>query len=445
MIAAGEDVDRHLTIVHTVAESVSRSLDVDEVLRTALDALTHVTGHETSSLHLLSPDGASLHLRGERGLSPELRAVNLELPVGEGLIGQVATHGRTIVIANATEEPAVLSSARCAVRDAGVRGFVCVAIVSRGRVLGTLSLGRHTAEPFSPRDVALLEATAGQIGIALDNARLYSEIREQLEMLRRTQRQLVQAEKLSAVGALASGIAHEVNNPLCIINARAELLLRKGDVAEPTREAIRIVADESKRAAQIVKNLLRFAREDVPDRRPASLGDLVRRVLELTAYDLKRAQVRVETDLGPCAAVWIDENQIQQVLLNLVQNAQQAMARQPGERVLTVTVRDGHHGARVDVLDTGPGIPDDVLPRVFDPFFTTKSEDEGTGLGLSVSYGIVAEHGGRLSAANRPDGGARFTIELPKNVRGPDMAPDTPKARKRPGEAAALLDNAPRK
>ncbi len=414
MTVPDADVDPHLRILHTVAESVSRSLDVDEVLRTALDALTRVTGHETSSLHLLSADGRTLELRGERGLSPELRAVNLKLPVGDGVIGKVVTTGRAIQTAKVSDDPSLLVAARSAVHDAGVTGFVCVPIVSRGRVLGTLSLGRHTPDPFSARDVALLEATAGQIGIALDNARLYSELREQLETVRRTQSQLIQAEKLSVVGALVSGVAHEVNNPLCIINGRAELLLRRNDLPDTARGAVRIVADESRRAADIVRNLLRFARHDAPDRRPASLADQVHRVLELTGYELRGNGVRVETDLAPCAPVWIDANQIQQVLLNLVQNARQAMATCDGERVLTIRVRDVGHAARIDVLDTGPGIAEAILPRIFDPFFTTKSPEHGTGLGLSVSCGIVAEHGGCLTAANRPDGGAAFSIEIPR-------------------------------
>ncbi len=410
-------MDKHLRILHTVAETVSRSLDVDEVLRTAVEALTHVTGHEIASLHLIGADGTTLELRGERGMSDRLRRVNEMLPVGQGLIGKVAVTGRTVRLDNVAAEPDLFAPAKSVVREDAIRGFVCVPIRSRGRILGTLSLGRRTRERFSDLDVALLEATADQIGIALDNARLYSEVQRQLDELRRTQAQLIRAEKLSAVGELASGVAHEINNPLTTILGQAHLLLGDRQLADAARERLTIIAEETARAARIVQNLLTFARHYTPERRPCSLSDQVRRVLQLKAYQLEHDGVQVETDFAPCPPVYADENQIQQVLLNLVQNAHQAMVRHPGPRVLTVRVLPADGVARIEVLDTGPGIPPEHLPRIFDPFFTTKPPGEGSGLGLSVSYGIISEHAGRLWGENRPGGGAAFIIELPLDKR----------------------------
>ena len=407
-------MERHLEILHTVAETVSRSLDVEEVLRTALDALTHVTGHEISSLHLLSEDGRTLHLRGDRGLSERLREVNRELAVGTGLIGRVAATGETLNIKNAAQSPNLLPAAKSAVQRDRMRGFLCVAIHGRGRILGTLSLGRQIRDAFADREVALVEATADQIGIALDNARLYSETMRQLEELKRTQAQLVHAEKLSAVGELASGVAHEINNPLTTILGQAHLLLDHADVTPHVRERVKIVADEASRAARIVQNLLLFARHYPPERRPCSLADQVRRVIELIGYQLVHDQIRIETDIVSSPPVWADENQIQQVVLNLVQNAHQAMVKQDGERLLTVRVRATGATVSLEVLDTGPGIELEALSRLFDPFFTTKPPGEGSGLGLSVSYGIVTEHKGRLRGENRTDRrGAIFTVELP--------------------------------
>jgi two-component system NtrC family sensor kinase len=405
--------ERHLAILHTVAETVGRSLDVEEVLRTAVDALTHVTGHEICSLHLLSEDGTRLHLRGERGLSPELREVNLVLPVGQGLIGGVAATGRTLNLRNVVESPDLLPAAKPAVQKDHQRSFLCVPIHSRGRILGTLSLGRQTAETFSDREVALVEATADQIGIALDNARLYSESRQQLDELQRAQAQLIHAEKLSAVGELASGVAHEINNPLTTILGQAHLLLERSDVSEHVRRRLMIISEEASRAARIVQNLLLFSRHYPPERRPCSLADQARRVLDLKAYQLQGDGVRVELELEDCPPVWADENQVQQVILNLVQNAHQAMVSE-SERVLTLRVRLAGAAVALEVLDTGPGISADARPRLFDPFFTTKPPGEGSGLGLSVSYGIVTEHKGRLRADNRSDRrGAIFTVELP--------------------------------
>jgi signal transduction histidine kinase len=370
-----------------------------KILKTALNALTHVTGHEIASLHLIGADGVTLELRADRGLSPTMREVNRRLPVGEGIIGRVAATGITTVVRDVAGAPDLLPAAHEAVRRDHIRGFVCVPIHARGRTLGTLALGRQTEDPFNEPEVALLESTAQQIAIALDNARLSSE--------------LVHAEKLSAVGELASGVAHEINNPLTTILGLAQLLLNRPDVPAAVRERIALVADEASRAAGIVQNLLMFARHYPAERRPCSLVDAVHRVLALKSYQLEHDKIRVTTELGDCPTVWADENQMQQVLLNLVQNAHQAMVRQPGDRLLTVRLRPREDRVAIEVLDTGPGIPPHLLSRVFDPFFTTKPPGEGSGLGLSVSYGIVGQHGGRLYAENRPEGGAMFVVELP--------------------------------
>jgi two-component system NtrC family sensor kinase len=320
---------------------------------------------------------------------------------------------------NVTEAPNLLPAARAIVQEEGMRAFLCVPINSRGRRLGTLSLGRQNSEPFEAPDVVLVEATADQIGTALDNARLYSETRRQIEELQRTQAQLVHAEKLSAVGELASGVAHEINNPLTTVLGQAHLLLDHPDVTPHVRNRLTIIAEEAARAARIVQNLLLFSRHYPPERRPCLLSDQVQRVLELKAYQLAQDSIEVVTELEPVPAAFADENQLQQVILNLVQNAHQAMTQQRDPRVLTVRVRPGDGVLLLEVLDTGDGIEAEALPRLFDPFFTTKPPGEGSGLGLSVSYGIVAEHKGRLRGENRTDRrGAIFTVELPAGEMG---------------------------
>jgi len=422
---------RHLEILHTVASALSRSLDVEEVLRTALVALTHVTGHEISSLHLLSPDGSTLQLRGDRGLSKRLREVNRSLPVGQGLIGHVAAEADTLALTEVTESPLLLPAAREVVAADGIRSFVCVPIRAQGRVLGTLSLGRQVPEPFSPAEVRLLEATADQIGVALDNARLYSELRRQLEELKRTQAQLIHAEKLAAVGELASGVAHEINNPLTTILGEVQRLEMSAQ-SDEVRARLHVIAEESARAAGIVQNLLLFARAYPPQRTLCVVADQVQRVLGLNAYQFQVDNVRVVTDFSPAPPVWADDNQIQQVLLNLVQNAHQAMTAARGRGVLTVRLRPAEGAVRIEILDDGPGIPPEHLRRIFDPFYTTKPPGEGSGLGLSVSYGIVSEHGGKLWAENRPEGGAAFHLELPIAGPAPMPAPPPPPRRELP-------------
>lgn len=413
MTAGQADPAPHLGIVRTIAQALSRSLDVDETLRVALDALTSVTGHEIASLHLLSADGKILQLHGDRGLLPKLRRVNHALPVGQGLIGRVAATGQRMHLADVRESPYLLPAARAVVEQEDVRGFVCVPVRSHGRILGTLSLGRRMPQPFSATEIELVEAVADQIGLALENARLYSETRRQLEDLKHAEAHLVEGARLSTVGKLAAGLVHEINNPLSVILAQAQMLMTKAQLASADQARLRVIIQETARAARLLQNLLQLSRRGEPQRQPCSLAEQVRWVLELNRPHLERDEIRVVTELSPVADVWADENQIRQVLLNLVQNADQAMAGRPGERVLTVRLFEMGNRARLEICDTGPGIPAQALPRLFEAFFTTKPAGEGTGLGLWVCDSIVEQHGGRLSADNRPQGGAAFVVELP--------------------------------
>ena len=244
----------------------------------------------------------------------------------------------------------------------------------------------------------------------------FSPSRERLDALQRAQAQLIHAEKLSAVGQLASGVAHEINNPLTTILGQTHLLLTQQPLTEHVRSRLNIIAEETARAARIVQNLLLFSRHYPAERHLCLVEDQVRRVLELKAYQLQQDEVQVVTEFDSCPPVYADEHQLQQVVLNLVQNAHQAMSKAPPPRVLTVRIAADPKHVVVGVLDTGAGMAPEVLPRVFDPFFTTKPPGEGSGLGLSVSYGIVAEHRGRLWAENRPEGGAAFFIELPLDL-----------------------------
>jgi C4-dicarboxylate-specific signal transduction histidine kinase len=408
------DVEPHVRILHRIGEAISATLDVDEVLRIALDALTHVTGHEISSLHLLSPDGATLHLRGDRGLRPRLREINRVLPTGQGLIGGVAATGKTLHWAHVSESADLLPAARVAVTQEGIHAFVCVSIHSRGRILGALSLGRRTREPFTEAEIALVEACANQIGLALQNAQLYSATRRQLDDLKSAEAHLIEGEKLSTVGKLAAGLAHETRNRLTVILGQAELLLMGSDDPIKSRERLHTIVQETSRAAQMLQNLLRFAGGNSTERRPCRLEDQIQYVLELKGHQLHRDGVQIVTELESVRPVLADETQIQQVLLNLVQNAHQAMAGHSGPRVITVRLAEtGGANVRLEVLDSGPGIQPNVLPRIFDAFTTTKAPGEGNGLGLWVSSAIVEQHQGSLRATNRPEGGAAFVVELP--------------------------------
>jgi signal transduction histidine kinase len=402
----------HLAILRAVAQAVNGSLDLDEVIHRSIHALTQVTAHELASLHLISPDGERLLLRGERGLSDPLREVVLVLPVGHGLIGQVAATGTTRRLEDSPAADNLLPRLRPALLAEGVQGVVCVPMRARDRVLGTLSLGRRTGRRFDDGEVLLLECTADQIGLALDNARLYSESRRQLEELRHTQETLIRAERLSAVGELAAGVAHEINNPLMIIQAQTYLLL-ESSASDEGRTGLRTIENAIRRAAAIVRDLMAFAEPSPPHRTLCRLADHVRRVLSLRERQMRGDGIEVRTDFQEAPAVWADASQLHEVLFNLIRNGHQAMTGANRRGILTVRVRGVRDGARVEVEDEGPGVPEHDRPRLFTPFFTTKGPGDGRGLGLSVSHAMVAEHGGRLWVEDRLEGGARFILEMP--------------------------------
>ncbi len=230
------------------------------------------------------------------------------------------------------------------------------------------------------------------------------------------QQQLIQAEKMAAIGQLVSGVAHELNNPLASISAFAQLLLMEDGLSAEQRHSADVMRAEAKRAARIVHNLLTFARQHKAEKTPANLNTVLLDTLELRVYELNVRGIQVARDLEEQTppVTMVDVNQVQQVLLNLITNAEQAMTeRQYSRHRLTLRTRTLADVVRIEVEDTGNGVPDSAMHQIFNPFFTTKPTGKGTGLGLSISLGIVSEHGGRIWAEN-VGGGARFTVELPR-------------------------------
>ena len=229
------------------------------------------------------------------------------------------------------------------------------------------------------------------------------------------QEQLIQSEKMSAIGQLVSGVAHELNNPLAGISAFAQLLLTEKRFPPDQRTAAEMIYAEARRASRIVQNLLTFARQHKPERTSTSLNQVLDDALELRGYELRVRGIEVVRDYDEdLPETMADAHQLQQVFLNLITNAEQAMEKRQGntQRLLVSTRRAGNV-IRIEVEDSGPGIPPNLLERIFNPFFTTKPTGSGTGLGLSISLGIVREHEGKIWAENAPTGGAHFTIELP--------------------------------
>ena len=266
-------------------------------------------------------------------------------------------------------------------------------------------------------DRRLFVASAIPIGRDGSDERAAVLVLEDHTERRRLQDQLVQSEKMSAIGQLISGVAHELNNPLASVLGFADFLIESGEVPPKLAEPLRVIQQESQRAASIVKNLLTFARRQDQGRRPVAVGEVLARTVTLLRNQL--IQLRVEQTLAVADGlpeVFASPNQLQQVFVNLINNAAQAIGATGRPGTVTVRARAWLDGVAVDVTDTGPGVPPEIAERVFEPFFTTKREGEGTGLGLSICQGIVKEHGGRLSLQSTGKAGATFTVELPAAV-----------------------------
>lgn len=247
-------------------------------------------------------------------------------------------------------------------------------------------------------------------------------IRELTERVRLEQ-QLRQSEKLSALGQMISGIAHELNNPLAVIKGYVDLILHRHELPDRTRTDLQKVASESTRAARLVRNFLSLAREQPAQRTPLDVNQLVERVVELRQFDLRAAQVEVRLDLAPSLpGTLADADQIQQVVVNLISNSVQAMAGQPRPAILQLRTERNNGHIQLHVEDNGPGVPKDLESKIFEPFFTTKEVGKGTGLGLSIAHSIMSEHSGRIYYQTSRLGGAGFTLEWPAVASQPATA-----------------------
>jgi len=240
------------------------------------------------------------------------------------------------------------------------------------------------------------------------------------------------ASRLASVGEMASGIAHEINNPLTAVIGFAQLLMDT-DLPEEIKEDLVIIHKEAQRAAGVARNLLTFARKHAPSKQPTNVNSIIEGVLALRAYEQNVSNIQINANLTPdLPEVMADYSQLQQVFINIILNAEAAMLDASNGGTLTITTEKYNHSVRASFTDDGPGIDKEVLNRIFDPFFTTKEVGKGTGLGLSVCHGIIAEHGGKIYARSKLGSGATFIVELPINNHEQVEEPNGPA--KEPGQ-----------
>lgn len=516
---------QELTVLYRIGKSVTGLMDQEQLLRRIVEAGVFITQAEEGFLLLHDETQQELYLRAAKNLG-EQRAQSLRLPIDDSLAGQVFRTGK----------PVRLDQSRAGAALKVKTGFLVRAILQVPLMLGTKVKGvlavdnRVTDRTFSENDEYLLATLADYAAIAIENARLYEQVKlseqryrdlfanaydlifmlnealtittinkvgEQLtgyslpellgrslhtlctpeswanaepllrellagrsvapfelELLRRDgepvylevsaqvtrngvgsrgvhciarnlterrrlEQQLLQSEKLSAIGQLVAGVAHELNNPLTSVSGYAQLLLRDQRLPPEPRQDLEQIYQQAERAAKIVQNLLIFAREHKPERTVGSVNDAIRRALALQQYQLRVENIGVRLELDPALPpTTADFHQLQQVFLNLISNARYAMVQKGGQGTLTLRTGleqppTGEPHIRIEVIDTGVGIPERDLQKIFNPFFTTKPVGQGTGLGLSICFGIVKEHEGQIWAESQVGVGTCVVVRLP--------------------------------
>jgi two-component system NtrC family sensor kinase len=523
---------QELTVLSRIGKSVTTLMDPEKLLERIVEAGVYITQAEEGFLLLRDEQQQELYLRAAKNLG-EQRAQSLRMPIDDTLAGQVVRTGKPVRL-DKTRSGSPLKVKTGFL----VRAILQVPLVVGDTVIGVLAVDNQESDRiFTEADQYLLATLADYAAIAIENARLYDQVKQseerykglfanaydlifmldrnlritsinrvgsqltgytteelvhlsledlsapaswevvkanfyqllsgqsvapfELELVRKDQEavylevsaqvmangsrsgglhciarnltdrrrleeQLIQSEKLSAIGQLVAGVAHELNNPLTSVSGYAQLLQRDKSLTAEVLQDVEQIHAQAERAAKIVQNLLIFAREHKPERSTISINDVLRSTLALQSYQLKVDNIAVVTSYDANLPTTVaDPHQLQQVFLNLITNARQAMVDKGGRGTLTLrtsVVEGGTEGVdgeilgpmiEVEVGDSGVGIPERDLHKIFNPFYTTKPVGQGTGLGLSICFGIVREHGGLIWAESTVGVGTRVKVRLP--------------------------------
>ncbi len=295
-------------------------------------------------------------------------------------------------------------------RALNVRSLALIWVRRKGEINGAIRVANKRRGEFTPEDIQSLSILANNVSVALDNARLYTDLRHQMQQIKDAQEQLIQAAKLVAIGEISSNVAHELNNPLTTVLGYIDLLMEEMS-NEDLRADLETMKQECLRAKEIIRQLLEFARKRPLKRIQLNIKETLINVIELVSIHTRDSNIEIRTELvDDDILISGDVNQIKQVFINIINNAIHAMEH---EGILEIRASFTQEHVRVAFKDNGPGIKEGDILRVFEPFFSTKSE-KGTGIGLSVSYKIIKEHNGSIEVESTPGEGATFTVVLPK-------------------------------
>jgi two-component system NtrC family sensor kinase len=408
-----------LTALNRIATVMGSTLDLDQVLSLAMQGINEILRVEAGALLLLDEAKGELVPRmilcGEKSVRGEMT-----LSLGQGVAGWVVQEGKSLLLPDTLWEGR-LPFTTVQLLGVEARSVLCVPLVVLEKTIGAIEVINKQGGRFTEGDLTLLNSIAASVAIAIENARLYAEVKDFADELARSQAQLIQSEKMAATGKLAASIAHELNNPLQAVQSCVYLVADRTAPDDPNKQYLDVAREELDRMARIVGRMVDFYRPSDEGRIPTDVNALLENVVALVGKQLQQGGVEVDLELVPdLPPIVASGDHLKQVFLNMIINALEAMPR--GGHLEMATRHVSECGVRtnpssdagfveIEFADTGVGISAEHINNIFDPFYTTKSD--GMGLGLSVSYGIVERHGGQIQVESKVGEGTTFTVRLP--------------------------------
>ena len=404
---------RQLTTLYEIGKTLSSTLDLDDLFKKALELLKDRLGYTACGILLLDREKDELYIKQVSGRDLK-EAKKLKFRVGiDGIVGWVAKTGELAYV------PDVSKDSRYIAGGPSIKSEAAFPLKVRDQLFGVLDIESDELNGFDEEDLKTLSSFASQMSISIENAQLFSDLKQTLQELKQAQDQIVQAEKLRAMGEMASGVAHDFNNVLAVVLGNIQLLLHQLDHLSPEeiREGLKVIERSSKDGAETIRRIQEFTgvrrdREFVT----LSLNEIITEVAGITQprwrdqTQKKGIQVKLATQLGDIPMIMGNPSELREVLTNIVFNAVDAMPK--GGELTVTTQPQAEDWVEVRITDTGIGMTEEVRRRVFDPFFTTKGVTN-SGLGMSVSYGIIKRHGGEILIESELGRGTNFIIHLP--------------------------------
>ena len=413
---------KQLATLYEIGKTLSSTLDLDELFKKALELLKDRLGYAACGILLFNEKRDELFIKQVSGRDLE-EAKKFRFRVGiDGIVGWVAKTGELLYV------PDVSKDSRYVPRGPSIKSEAAFPLKVRNQIFGVLNIESDELNGFDEEDLKMLSSFASQMSISVENAQLFSDLKQTLQELRQAQDQIVQAEKLRAMGEMASGVAHDFNNVLAVVLGNIQLLLHQLDrlKSEEIREGLKVIERSAKDGAETIRRIQEFTgvRRD-KEFISSSLNEIVTEVVSITQprwkdqTQKKGKQVELTTRLGEIPLIMGNPSELREVLTNIIFNAVDAMPS--GGTLTIVTEPQTEDWVEVRISDTGIGMTEDVKKRVFDPFFTTKGVTN-SGLGMSVSYGIIKRHGGEILIESEPGKGTTFIIHLPTGYGEEEVA-----------------------